>query len=168
MTRSTLISTLFAVFVLCLSVVRAADLYTPGNPFNCTAFKDNCRSLVVSRYGGSKNATVTSVSASSQCNGTITDAKPLCEVKVACFAVLGSTNQPVAPPPMPGNGTNATSGTPIPATFTKIPLTDDIIAMYDTGKCANGNGANGLLQASTSMGALMTLVAIVSVIIQTI
>ncbi|KAF9161670.1 hypothetical protein DFQ26_004333 [Actinomortierella ambigua] len=166
MARFSLISTLVALFVLCLSVVRAAELYAPGNPFNCTAFKDNCRSLVISRFGGGKNATFSSVS--SQCNGTITDVKPLCDVKVACFAVFAAPNQPVAPPPMPGNGTNATAGAPVPATFTKESLTDDLIAMYDTSKCPGTSGVGSLFQASTSFGALVALVAMISVIIQTI
>ncbi|KAF9978920.1 hypothetical protein BGZ73_008425 [Actinomortierella ambigua] len=166
MARFSLISALLALVVLCLSAVHAADLYAPGNPFNCTSFKDNCKSLVLSRFGGGKNATFSS--ASSQCNGTITDVKLLCNVKVACFAVFAATNQPVTPPPLPGNGTNATAGAPVPATFTKVSLTDDLIAMYDTGKCPGTNGVSSLFQASTSFGAMMALVALVSVIIQTI
>ncbi|KAG0301624.1 hypothetical protein BGZ98_008186 [Dissophora globulifera] len=176
--KSSIMMAILALFLCLSSTVVAADLYDPGQPLNCTQFTSNCKALSLATYGGGKNASYSGPSA--QCNVTnLSSAQPLCGEKVICLATFlikaGNSSVPVVPLPTstvaaPGaNGTatttNAPASTPTssgpssPYTVGSVDLTAQLLAMYDTSKCASGALAN----VATSASAMVVIVSIVSV-----
>ncbi|KAF9377040.1 hypothetical protein CPB97_010453 [Podila verticillata] len=159
--KSAMLVAILALF-LCLSSTVAA-LYSPGNPVNCTAVEANCKTLADSTYLG-KNTSYSGPS--SQCNVTnLSAAKPLCGTNVLCLATF-LTQGPSLPAPAPtGNSTNTNTTTSNMPTGMYVPtvvdMTDAFIALYDSSKCGK-NAA--VAQAATSVGAMLVVATIVSVL----
>ncbi|KAF9578979.1 hypothetical protein BGW38_004964 [Lunasporangiospora selenospora] len=167
MSKSTFMVALLALVFCLASTVSAAERYNPGSPFNCTVFKANCGKLTGETFG--KNSSYSGPSA--QCNVTnLEAAKPLCGLNVLCMATFTGRNPNVSTPlPTPsgnstnGNSTNGTNtptiGNPNMYSFSTEDLTEQLIGMYDTGKCPK-NAA--IAQAATSLTALVVMASLVS------
>ncbi|KAG0291054.1 hypothetical protein BGZ96_005554 [Linnemannia gamsii] len=175
--KSSMIMAFLALFVCLSSTVMAAELYEPGNPFNCTTFQANCKALGVETYGNGKNASFSSASA--QCNvSNIANAKPLCGLNVVCTASfviqvqapapgVTTTTSSAAVPTATVNGTSPTTAPKPPVTggtngvFTvaSADLTPQLLAKYNLDHCAK-SAAN--VKMATSIAAMVAVASIVS------
>ncbi|KAI1314667.1 hypothetical protein EDD11_001879 [Mortierella claussenii] len=182
-TKSSMMMAILAVFLCLSSTVAAADLYNPGNPFNCTAWANNCQALGTVTYGGGKNTTYTGYAA--QCNVTnLSGAQPLCNTKVICSATflvskgpapisssLPATTATTTTTVVGGNGNGTTATTtagavvpttnPISTQYTvgNVDMTAQLMAMYDTSKCPK---SAAMAKAATSVVVMVAIGTIVS------
>ncbi|KAG0003241.1 hypothetical protein BGZ79_001337 [Entomortierella chlamydospora] len=171
-TKSTMMMAILALF-LCMTSTVAADLYSPGNPFNCTAFASNCQALTTSLYAG-KNSTYQGPSYQCTNSSNLAAVQTLCAEKVLCLATFlvetdvnstvtpTTTTSAAAATPTGNSTTNSTTSAislALQYSFTSVDVTSQLLAMYDTSKCSAA-----VVQVATSFGALAVIATVVSMV----
>ncbi|KAF9930389.1 hypothetical protein FBU30_000520 [Linnemannia zychae] len=171
MFTKSLIVAVLALFICLSSTAQAA--FEPGNPFNCTAFQKNCRSVADTTYGGGKNTSYSGVSArcnvtnisngmcttpeqedNFQCETTEVniDTKPLCGLNVVCTATF------LIQAAAPNTTVNSSSPNGI-YTVGAEDLTTQLLSQYDTSKCPK-SAANA--KTATTIVAMLAIASLVT------
>ncbi|KAF9108839.1 hypothetical protein BGX29_005750 [Mortierella sp. GBA35] len=181
-TKSSMLMALVALFLCLSSTVMAAELLEPGNPFNCTIFKTNCKNLGDLTFGNGKNSSYQGIQA--RCNVTnLSDAKNLCGQNVICTATFllqvgANPNPPAGSTATTTTTTTTTAGAtptngtaPPPSSTTKpstsngmytigsADLTAQLVGQYNTEKCGK-NAANA--KVATSLAAMIVIASVIS------
>ncbi|GJJ69592.1 hypothetical protein EMPS_01939 [Entomortierella parvispora] len=189
-TKSSLMMAILAVFVCVSSTVQAADLYSPGNPLNCTAWTQNCQTLSDSIYGNGKNASYTSISATCTNETTLSGAMDLCNDKVTCLATFmlmsnavvmaaepSASAAPTAASSAAAATTSGASSSAPAATGTtpsgpaptgpvysvgSVNLTSQLLAMYDTSKCGKSAAAAKMVTSAAAAALVASVITLMT------
>ncbi|KAF8941082.1 hypothetical protein EDD21DRAFT_349532 [Dissophora ornata] len=149
--KSSMMMAVLALFLCLSSTVAAADLYSPGNPLNCTAWIANCQTLTTSVYGGGKNSSYTGPSA--QCNVTnLSSAQPLCGENVICLATF-----------LVQTDNSTVSATTTAATIAGTTTTVSATTSASASSATSATSATAAATTTTSSSSLSSVYTVVSV-----